>query len=95
MKLLFVIVLLLIVLTPLMAAGQAAGNRPGTWAQPVMLAGVPNLHKVSDSLYRSAQPSAEGMRNLKQMGLQTILNLRSFHSDRKAIGDTGLAYEHI
>ncbi len=95
MKLLVVIVLLMIVQTPVLAAGQASGNRPGTWAQPVTLAGVPNLHKVTDSLYRSAQPSAEGMLNLKQMGIQTIVNLRSFHSDRKEIGDTGLAYEHI
>jgi protein tyrosine/serine phosphatase len=57
--------------------------------------GVPNLHKVSDSLYRSAQPSAEGMRNLRAIGVETIVNLRSFHSDRDEIGDTGLAYEHI
>jgi protein tyrosine/serine phosphatase len=56
---------------------------------------VPNLHRVSDTLYRSAQPSAEGMNNLKTMGIKTVLNLRSFHSDRKEIGDTGLAYEHI
>ena len=57
--------------------------------------GVPNLHKVSDTLYRSAQPSAEGMENLKAMGIETLVNLRSFHSDRDEIGDTGLAYEHI
>jgi protein tyrosine/serine phosphatase len=57
--------------------------------------GVPNLHKVSDTFYRSAQPSAEGMRNLKAIGVETIVNLRSFHSDRDEIGDTGLAYEHI
>ena len=28
------------------------------------LAGVPNLHKVADGLYRSAQPTAEGMTNI-------------------------------
>ena len=95
MKWLFVIVLLLIVHTLVLAAGQAPAKRPESWAQPLTRAGVPNLHKVSDSLYRSAQPSAEGMRNLKKIGIQTIVNLRSFHSDRKEIGDTGLAYEHI
>jgi protein tyrosine/serine phosphatase len=46
-------------------------------------------------LYRSAQPDAEGFRNLKKMGIRTVISLRSFHSDRKKIGDTGLAYEHI
>ena len=60
-----------------------------------MLEGVPNLHKVSDNLYRSAQPTAEGMRNLKQIGIRTIVNLRSFHSDRDEIGHLGLGYEHI
>jgi protein tyrosine/serine phosphatase len=29
------------------------------------------------------------------LGLKTIINLRSFHSDRDEIGETGLAYEHI
>jgi protein tyrosine/serine phosphatase len=57
--------------------------------------GVPNLHKVSDSLYRSAQPSAEGIANLKTTGIGTVVNLRSFHSDRDEVANTGLAYEHI
>lgn len=70
-------------------------HRPELWAKPMEMKGVPNLHKVSETLYRSAQPSAEGMRNLKAMGIKTIVNLRSFHSDRNEIGDTGLAYEHI
>lgn len=73
----------------------AVEARPSTWAQPVEMAGVPNLHKVSGALYRSAQPTAEGMQNLKVHGIKTIINLRSFHSDRKEIGDTGLGYEHI
>jgi protein tyrosine/serine phosphatase len=29
------------------------------------------------------------------MGVETIVNLRSFHSDRDEIGDTGMGYEHI
>ncbi len=78
-----------------LAAGENVNIRPDTWAQPINLKGVPNLHQVSDRLYRSAQPTAEGMRNLKALGIQTIVNLRSFHSDRDEIGNTGLAYEHI
>ena len=76
-------------------ADQPAAERPSKWAQPIKMAGVPNLHKVSDTLYRSAQPSAEGMKNLKAMGITTVVNLRSFHSDRDELGETGLAYEHI
>ena len=71
-------------------------KRPANWAQPIEMEGVPNLHKVSDSLYRSAQPTAQGMKNLKEkLGIKTVVNLRSFHSDRDEIGETGLGYEHI
>ena len=73
----------------------ASCERPSRWAQPIQRPGLPNLHKVSDGLYRGAQPTAEGMRELKGMGVKTVVNLRKFHSDRDEIGDTGLAYEHI
>ncbi len=76
-------------------AGEGPAGRPASWAQPLALEGVPNLHTVSTSLYRSAQPTAQGMRNLKQHGIITIVNLRSFHSDRDEIGTAGLGYEHI
>jgi len=65
------------------------------WAEPVACEGVPNLHRVSDGLYRGAQPNAAGMIQLKAMGVKTVVNLRKFHSDRDEIGETGLAYEHI
>ena len=94
------VTLILLLAIPLAFAGKVKNDgieskRPESWAQPVELEGVPNLHKVSDTLYRSAQPTEEGMKNLKEMGIETIINLRSFHSDRDEIGDTGLAYEHI
>jgi len=72
-----------------------APGRSETWAVPIDRPGVPNLHRVSGDLYRGAQPTAEGMAELKRMGIRTIINLRSFHSDRDDIGETGLAYEHI
>lgn len=77
-------------------AGEAANEkRPDRWAQLVELEGVPNLFKVSAGLYRSAQPSETGMRKLKELGVKTVVNLRSFNSDRDEIGDIGLGYEHI
>ena len=76
-------------------AGPSGAYRPETWAQPVKLAGVPNLYRISAELYRGDQPSPQGMQNLKDLGIKTIINLRSFHSDRDEIGATGLAYEHI
>ncbi|MGB2864369.1 MAG: dual specificity protein phosphatase family protein [Sedimentisphaerales bacterium] len=65
------------------------------WAERIELPGLPNLHKVSDDLYRGAQPTAEGMKQLEKLGVKTVVNLRSLHSDRDEIKDTGLAYEHI
>jgi len=70
-------------------------NRPAAWAKLVVQVGVPNLHKITTNLYRSAQPTAEGMQNLKKMGIKTVINLRSFNSDRDEIGDTGILREHI
>ncbi len=76
-------------------ANESGPVRPAKWAISIKMDGVPNLHKVTDSLYRSAQPTALGMKNLKKMGIETIINLRSFYSDRNDIGTTGLGYEHI
>jgi protein tyrosine phosphatase (PTP) superfamily phosphohydrolase (DUF442 family) len=77
------------------AGADIQTKRPAQWAQPVIMDGVPNLYRVSDDLYRSAQPTAGGMRSLKKAGIKTIVSLRSFHSDRDEIGETGLGYEHI
>jgi protein tyrosine phosphatase (PTP) superfamily phosphohydrolase (DUF442 family) len=74
---------------------EAALASEKDWAQRLEVPGVENLHKVSDLLYRGAQPTKEGMQQLKELGVKTIVNLRSFHSDRAEIGDTGLSYEHI
>jgi len=91
----FISIFALVLFNTSYGAGTSPANRPAHWAKPIQVKGVPNIHKVSDTLYRSAQPSAEGMKNLKAMGIETIINLRSFHSDRDDIGDTGLAYEYI
>jgi len=85
----------LLVLSTFAIADEPAEKRPATWARPLKLEGVPNFHKVSENLYRSAQPTAQGMKNLKAMGIETVVNLRSFHSDRDEMKGTGLAYEHI
>jgi protein tyrosine phosphatase (PTP) superfamily phosphohydrolase (DUF442 family) len=86
---------IVLVLASSVSLAEAPQDRPELWAQPVKAKGVPNLFQVSDALYRSAQPTVEGMRSLKELGIVTVINLRSFHSDRDEIGNTGLAYEHI
>jgi len=65
------------------------------WASRIELPGLPNFHKVSDELYRGAQPTKQGIEQLKKLGIKTIMNLRSFHSDRDEIADSNFVYEHI
>ena len=56
-----------------LGCGAEDAVRPEKWAEPMTLAGVPNLHKVSDKLYRSAQPTAEGMTNIVALGVKTTI----------------------
>ncbi len=70
-------------------------KRPAKWAKPIKKKGLPNLAQVSKVLYRGAQPSAEGFKNLEKMGVKTVVNLRSLHSDRKMLKGTKLGYIHI
>jgi tyrosine-protein phosphatase SIW14 len=37
---------------------------------------LPNFHKVSDTLYRGAQPSSGAAKKLAELGIKTIVNLR-------------------
>lgn len=89
---------LILTLTLLACAARGSEERvrgPSAWAETIKMKGVANFHKVSPVLYRGGQPTAEGMRSLKQMGIKTIVSLRSYHSNRNEIGRTDLDYEHI
>ena len=61
----------------------------------IEIKGLPYLCKVSDDVYRCAQPTLEGIGNLKAMGIRTVINLCAFHSDRDMLKNTGLGYENI
>lgn len=69
--------------------------RPENWAPPIQVEGVPNLHKVSDLLYRCAQPTEAGFKELEKLGIRTVVNLRSEHSDRNMLAGTKLKYYEI
>src|SRR5262245_41886123 len=57
---------------------------------------LPNFYKVNDQLYRGAQPEAGGIRKLKELGVQTILNLRGegeeTRTEQKEAEEAGLKY---
>jgi tyrosine-protein phosphatase SIW14 len=73
----------------------AESDRPIRWATPIQMQGVGNFYKITDYLYRSEQPTEEGMENLKTMGIKTLINLRVVHSDLNIIRKTGLLREEV
>jgi hypothetical protein len=86
LKKLLAAVAILFILAPLMASAQDATSRPAGWARKMAVAGVANFYQVTTNLYRGAQPTAKGMKQLKAMGIKTVISLREFHSD-KDLGD--------
>jgi len=73
----------------------ADAERPAAWAVRVEARGLPNLHRIATGLYRGAQPTAEGFANLAKMGVKTVVNLRSSHSDRPLLRGTRLHYVEL
>jgi protein tyrosine/serine phosphatase len=81
---------LCVALTCVCFCHPAAAERPVQWAQPIAAAGVPNLHQIAPGLYRSAQPTADGMQRLKGMGIRTVISFRAYHDDKEALAGTGI-----
>lgn len=69
--------------------------RNPAWAVPVKAVHLRNFFRVNDNLYRGAQPAAKGMAELKALGIKSVINLRSLHSDKDEIGDLGLIEHRI
>jgi len=88
---------------PTLAQSSAAlSNVPATrsaLAQKIALAGVPNAGQVNDFLLRGAQPSNQGLAELKKLGVTTVVNLRGWshaaESERKQAESLGLLFLNI
>ncbi len=52
---------------------------------------LPHFYQVDQRLYRGAQPTAEGFRQLAQLGVKTIVSLRSEHNWRRQREQAALA----
>jgi protein tyrosine phosphatase (PTP) superfamily phosphohydrolase (DUF442 family) len=65
------------------------------WAVPLDEPEIPNFHRVSKDLYRGGQPSPEGFGRLKALGVKTVVNLRTSHSDEAGLAGLGMLYEEI
>jgi protein tyrosine/serine phosphatase len=80
-----VIIFFIILFSLLITLSVYSEQRPEKWAAPIVLQGVPNLHKINEDVYRSAQPTKEGFKEIKKLGVKTVINLSFFHSDRSLV----------
>jgi protein tyrosine phosphatase (PTP) superfamily phosphohydrolase (DUF442 family) len=53
---------------------------------------LPNFHQVSPTLYRGAEPTAQGLLELAAMGVKTVVNLEMFSAERDCANAAGLCY---
>ncbi len=71
------------------------GKSQASWAEPIAIEGVPNLYSFGAGLYRGAQPKPNGFKKLEELGVKTIINLRSFHSEKEEVLGLGISYQQI
>lgn len=81
MRKLFVVMLCALFLsgTPTLYAQPSTAtaiSTPPSYGEKLALPGIHNFGKISDQLYRGAQPNAAGVRQLKKLGITAIVDLR-------------------
>jgi len=54
----------------------AALSKRTAYGEKLRVMGIPNAGKITDQLYRGAQPRAGGIEHLKKFGITTIVDLR-------------------
>jgi tyrosine-protein phosphatase SIW14 len=54
------------------------------------LRGLKNVGRIDADVYRGAQPAQEGYATLKEMGIRTVINLRTSESERSKVEATGM-----
>lgn len=47
-----------------------------------------NLYQIDELLYRSQQPTAENLAQIKALNIQTVINFRQYHSDKTLLSGT-------
>ncbi|GAU03410.1 dual specificity protein phosphatase family protein [Burkholderia stabilis] len=80
------------------ASGVAArpiAARPIQWAQSIVDAHVNNLHRITPTLYRSAQLSREDVPELQKLGIRKVISFRAFHADDSILAGTQIKMQRI
>jgi len=80
---------------PASSSPSQAYERPLSWAQPVPGFSIENLHRITPTLYRSAQPAEKDIPELQKLGIRKIVSFREFHSDEKILANAGITLERI
>jgi tyrosine-protein phosphatase SIW14 len=65
------------------ARASASPIIESAYGQKLQIAGIHNAGKITDLLYRGAQPDEQGLSELKKMGITTVIDLRG--EDRKKV----------
>jgi tyrosine-protein phosphatase SIW14 len=93
-----------VLLMPVLLLAGGCATRPDSLPHPAALQpcdhclpGVLNFAKVSPVLWRGAQPTRDGFRELEKAGVTTVINLRigEGNSDEPLLTGTGLRYVQI
>ncbi|KVL14370.1 dual specificity protein phosphatase family protein [Burkholderia cepacia] len=77
------------------ASEVSARPRPIKWAQGVTDAHVNNLHRITPTLYRSAQLSRADVPELQKLGIRKVISFRSFHADDSILAGTQIKMQRI
>jgi len=67
--------------------------RPAEWATPLEVKGLPNLHRVTPTLYRSAQPDKTSGDSIAQLGIKTVLSFRKHDQDEPLHNTPGITFK--
>lgn len=78
----------------------SVSTSPPPIAQKISIPGIPNAGKISESLFRGAQPQLSHLSELKKLGVTTIVDLRSEarhtrESERQTAESLGLHFVSI
>jgi len=81
-------------------SSDSATSLRSAYGEKIKLAGVPNGGKITESLFRGAQPYAEGIEQLKKLGITTVVDLRGENRDliakeRKQVESLGMRFVNI
>lgn len=77
-------------------ARSEPSERESHFGTRMNLRGVPNFGKVTDTLYRGAQPTDEGFGNLSKLGINIVVDLRGSPAhERELVTRLGMKYVRL